>query len=56
MRKYNNKRTLAFYKGYLLGHKNALLMIHGELYKQIDSIEKKVNDLEAECKSIKEEE
>lgn len=56
MREYNNKRTLAFYQGYLLGHKNALLMICGELHKQIDSIEKKVNDLEAQCKSIKDEE
>lgn len=50
MRKYNNKRTLAFYKGYLLGHKNALLMISGELRKQIDFIEEKVEKLEKELK------
>ena len=48
MRKYSNKRTLAYYQGYLLGHKNALLMISGELHKQIDFIEKKVEKLEKE--------
>lgn len=50
MRKYNIKRDLAFYEGYLLGHKNALLMITGDLYKQVDYLEKKVEELKKKCK------
>ena len=51
MRKYNIKRDLAFYKGYLLGHKNALLMINGELHKHMDYLEKKVEKLEKELET-----
>ena len=51
MRKYSIKRDLAFYKGYLLGHKNALLLISGELHKQIDYLEKKVKELEKEVEN-----
>lgn len=48
MKKHNIERDLAFYKGFLFGHKNALMMINGDLYKQIDYLEKKVEKLEAQ--------
>lgn len=51
MRKYNLKRDLAFYEGYLLGHKNALLMINGDLHKQLDYLEKKVEKLKKELEN-----
>ena len=48
MKKHNIERDLTFYKGYLFGHKNALLIMNSDLYKQIDYLEKKVEKLEKE--------